>query len=663
MSKGFNANSRFLRWLGDLRISHKLGLGFGVPLMLAMIVGAVSIGRMADMNSQAKDMHRKALVSTGVAAQLMSGIKEMRLTEWVHIIKTKDGKADDAGDQLIKTKIAEVDKNLAEYKKGISDPADKTNYEHLEKAWKEYKGLQDAIASMGSLSDLQSSLDFMMGDSMEKFTTATKTLDDMIEWNIQHGKVLASKAQASYDIAKTTVIILLFAAVVASGIAAVAIVKSVGWSLRYVVEAMHGLGDKSISELERGVSALSHGDLTVDITSYDEPLTIRSKDEFGLLSNTFNEMQKKAANTVRAFGEAQESLRVIMGEVATSAETIASTSTELFSTATVVGESASSVSLAMRETAISAEQSAKACQDMVALSQTQQDAVAAAGDNMGIAATAAAAVGQSAEQVSRTAQESAATATKGSAAVSESLGSMGKIQQQVHESSDMIRKLGQTSREIGAIIATIEQIAEQTNLLALNAAIEAARAGEAGRGFAVVADEVRKLSERAGTATSDIANLIGNIQTEVERVVVSMDRCTSEVENGARLSNAASDALTQIQSGAVAVSTEVASVMAASTKMARGLGDVEAKMEIIRDLSAQSDRSISDLSSMSEEVAATSDTVANTVVDQTKAIQRVDSSAGELKEMAAKLQDLVRQFKLSADDEAGQESHHYQVAA
>ena len=249
-------------------------------------------------------------------------------------------------------------------------------------------------------------------------------------------------------------------------------------------------------------------------------------------------MQKRTANTVRIFGEAQESLRLIMGEVATSAEGgggITTTSNELFSTATVVGESASTVSLAMRETAVAAEQSAHACQEMVALSQKQQDAVVAANEDMAAAAGAAQAVGQSAEQVSRTANESAATATKGSAAVSESLGTMVKIQNQVQESSDMVRRLGQTSREIGAIIATIEQIAEQTNLLALNAAIEAARAGDAGRGFAVVADEVRKLSERGGTATSDIAALIGNIQTEVERVVVSMDRCTAEVENGARL--------------------------------------------------------------------------------------------------------------------------------
>ena len=97
--------------------------------------------------------------------------------------------------------------------------------------------------------------------------------------------------------------------------------------------------------------------------------------------------------------------------------------------------------------------------------------------------------------------------------------------------------------------------------------------------------------------------------------------------------------------------------------MTRGIADVQSKMEIIRDLSAQNDRSVSDLSSMSEEVAATSDTVASTIVDQTKkAIQRVDGSAGELKDMASKLQDLVRQFKLHADQETT-EGEAYKEAA
>jgi methyl-accepting chemotaxis protein len=141
-----------------------------------------------------------------------------------------------------------------------------------------------------------------------------------------------------------------------------------------------------------------------------------------------------------------------------------------------------------------------------------------------------------------------------------------------------------------------------------------------------------------------------------------MNRCTSEVETGARLSTAASEALTKIQSGARAVSEEVASVKTAAQQMTDGLEDVFTRMQTLKELSAQNDASVSDLSSMSEEAAATSDTVAYTVADQTKGIQRVDASAGELKEMSGKLQDLVRQFKLEIS--AGSEHEtEYAVAA
>jgi methyl-accepting chemotaxis protein len=648
-------------WLKDLRISLKLGLGFALPLALAIVVGVVSMARMSDMNRQAKEMHEGALVNTGVAAKLVGEIKEFRLQEWVQIVKSKDATAVQ-DPNASKAKMAEIDANLAQYKKGIRDKEDQANFDSLSKAWANYKQLDDAIASLASMNDLQSSLDFMMGDSYQKFQAATSTLDKMIDWNIKQGEKMASRAQASYDTAKQSVFALLFAAFVASSIAAWLIVRTMARSLRQVVDRMNELSDRTIAELERGVSALAHGDLTAEIKIHKSTLDIRSKDEFGLLAKTFNAMQDRAANTVQAFGDACESLRSIIGSVAASAETIASNSNELFSTANFVGESAQSVSQAMRETALAAEQSARACQDMVTLSRKQQDAVAAANDNMAVAAEAATKVGESAEQVSRTAKEAEATATKGSAAVSESLGSMGKIQDQVLESSEMIQALGRKSHEIGAIIATIEQIAEQTNLLALNAAIEAARAGEAGRGFAVVADEVRKLSERAAAATSDIASLIGTIQTEVEKAVVAMNRCTSEVETGARLSTAASEALTKIQSGARAVSEEVASVKTAAQQMTDGLEDVFTRMQTLKELSAQNDASVSDLSSMSEEAAATSDTVAYTVADQTKGIQRVDASAGELKEMSGKLQDLVRQFKLEIS--AGSEHEtEYAVAA
>jgi methyl-accepting chemotaxis protein len=131
--------------------------------------------------------------------------------------------------------------------------------------------------------------------------------------------------------------------------------------------------------------------------------------------------------------------------------------------------------------------------------------------------------------MAQTARNAAKVAETGGASVEKAVASMKRIQQRVQVSSEAIQELGQRGGQIGEIVQTIEHIAEQTNLLALNAAIEAARAGEHGRGFAVVADEVRKLAERSADATREIAALIHAVQSDVEKAIHEMDASTRKL--------------------------------------------------------------------------------------------------------------------------------------
>ena len=137
-------------------------------------------------------------------------------------------------------------------------------------------------------------------------------------------------------------------------------------------------------------------------------------------------------------------------------------------------------------------------------------------------------------------------AKKGTQAVQDSIKGMNEIRNQIQETSKRIKRLGESSQEIGEIVELISDITEQTNVLALNAAIQAASAGDAGRGFTVVAEEVQRLAERSGEATKQIAAIVKTIQTDTQDAVAAMERSTQGVVEGARLSDSAGTALTEI---------------------------------------------------------------------------------------------------------------------
>ena len=196
-------------------------------------------------------------------------------------------------------------------------------------------------------------------------------------------------------------------------------------------------------------------------------------------------------------------------------------------------------------------------------------------------------VSNNAEASAEAARRALDAAEQGNRAVSDTLGGMQRIRASVQATAKKIKSLGDRSLEISEIINVINDITEQTNLLALNAAIEAARAGEAGRGFAVVADEVRKLAEHSRSATKDIAALIKAIQAETNEAVVVMEDGTREVEVGAGLADQAGKALEAISSVVRQSAELVQEISLASKQQVRGTEGVANAMQIISGITRQ----------------------------------------------------------------------------
>ena len=325
-----------------------------------------------------------------------------------------------------------------------------------------------------------------------------------------------------------------------------AIVEGVNQTLDNVIEP--------INEAAEVLSQMSTGDLTVRML------------------NNYNGDLAKLKNDINALGD---SLSQLINQVSETVQNTASAALEISSTAEGLAAS-------------SQEQSAQA------------DEVASAVEEMSRTVTENA---MAATRTAEVAQQNGAIASEGAKVVKQTVVKMRDIADVVRHSADNIQKLGDSSKQIGEIISVIDDIADQTNLLALNAAIEAARAGEQGRGFAVVADEVRKLAERTTEATKQIASMIKGIQGETEQAVVAMNQGTHEVQSGIEYADRAGESLNSILSSTQELLDMINQIAAASEEQSATSEQISKNVMSISKVTAESTQRVEDVARTSDELA------------------------------------------------------------
>ncbi len=334
-----------------------------------------------------------------------------------------------------------------------------------------------------------------------------------------------------------------------------------GTSASKIIRRMHRLLDAFHKQ--------AAGDLTREVH-------VKSKDEIADLTDTFNSTNRN--------------LHDMVSKIVTNSESLAASSSQLSATA----ESITSDALDQKE---------------------KTDHVARSMEELSVTFLE---VSRNTSSASTSANEANDLAIKGGEVVVKTVSGMNRIAASVKESSQTVEALGERSEQIGQIIAVINDIAGQTNLLALNAAIEAARAGEQGRGFAVVADEVRKLAERTTSATNEIGEMIKGIQDDTGKAVESMHSGTKEVEEGVKLSSEAGDALEKIVSS------------------------VQNVTDMIQQISA----AVEEQSSASDEIITSICDVATITNKNTDNAQASSESILQLNSMASELHNMVSTFKL-----------------
>jgi methyl-accepting chemotaxis protein len=389
--------------------------------------------------------------------------------------------------------------------------------------------------------------------------------------------------------------------------------------LEVVVERLGMLRDLCVTGLNAGLGALAQGDLTVTAEPRTPPIEDPADDEVGDVARAFNEIRAKTVESLRAYTESRTRLAALIGDVAASAGTVSAASQQMATTSEEAGRAVVEIATAVGEVAQGAERQVRAVEQ--ARRATEE------------VATAGALSAGHARETTAAAQVARQVAEEGAGAVALATEAMGAVREGAQDAGRAIRDLGAKSERIGGIVATITGIAEQTNLLALNAAIEAARAGEHGRGFAVVADEVRKLAEESRAAAASISALVAEIQDGTAHAVAVVEDGARRTEDGAATVEQAREAFLTLGASVQDMNGRVDQIAAAIEQIAASSSQVQGDMTEVAAVAEQS-------SASSEQVSAsTQQTSAST--------QQIAASAQELARTAEHLERLVGQFSLA----------------
>jgi len=410
----------------------------------------------------------------------------------------------------------------------------------------------------------------------------------------------------------------------------------------------------SLHEMANIAEEISNGDLTMEVQPKSD------RDDLG---NAFKKMVKSLRETVSNVSANAAELNQSAAELSEASLQARSATDQITSSMQQMASSSQDQTSAVATTSNSVEQMAKAIDGVARGSQEQSQSVSKATEITDQINTAIRQVAQNANAVATDSASAAAAAKNGSLTVDVTLAGMKNIKTKVDAAAAKIEEMGKRSQEIGAIVETIEDIASQTNLLALNAAIEAARAGEHGKGFAVVADEVRKLAERSSLATKEIGSLIKGIQQTVSDAVQAMAESSSEVENGVSSANLAGKALFEILDATTAVNKQAALASEATARMEHASQQlviaVDAVSEIVEQNTAATEemaatstevaQAIEHIASASEKNSAEVEMVSASTEEMSAQIAEVTDAAASLSGMAKALDQIVAGFKLRSE--------------
>ncbi len=485
-----------------------------------------------------------------------------------------------------------------------------------------------------------------------------------------------NEADAARTLATFNIIAFIAVAIVVGLFMAIILMRGITGPVNKIKSAMQKIALGDVTEIvniksndEIGQMAQSYSDMQAYLQGIagvaermadgDLSMNVAPKSERDALGNSFSRMLISLSHLVGQIRDSVNLLASASQQLNAASQEAGQASSQIAKSSAQVAEGAGDQAVSLTQATQGMQHLARAIDQIAAGSQEQAKSVEKNAHIVSKISSAITDATANANEADKGARLAAEYARKGTKIAEDTVIGMERIKKTMSKVSEKVNELGNRSKEIGKIVAAIDDIADQTNLLALNAAIEAARAGEQGRGFAVVADEVRKLAERASASTKDIADLIAHIQHDVNDTVEAMNSGTAEVEKGCMLANDAGKELVEIQQQADAVGKQVNKIAAAtleltalSSEMVKITDSISsivdensASTEEMAASSKQVEQSVEGVAGVAEENSAVSQEVSASSEQISAQVQQVVASAQSLSSMAVELEKAVAVFK------------------
>ncbi|MBI4803765.1 MAG: methyl-accepting chemotaxis protein [Desulfovibrio sp.] len=551
-----------------MKLSTKLYGGFGVIVFLVAGIGFYAVQQMAAIHAETSLLAEDWLPSIVRLGQVNDAMQTYRRYELLLVVSSEE-KQMRRYEELMRDTLSALDKSLSEYDKLITaDQVEERNeFDKLKSLWKGYIAESAKIQKMAWMNRDKAG-ELAAGESAKFIQETITELNKLISINTKGGERSASMAQEAFSSGKLKLLL------------ALALAVSAGLTLAFFTSrnVLGQLGEDP-GYLQSVATEIAAGNLDVrfkPVSGTGGVYAVLIK-MVTTLKEKIAEADAKSTDAAKQAKAAEEATQVAE-EAKKQAEQAKADG--MLQAAAKLEDVAAIISSASEQLAAQVEQSSRGAEE-------QSGRVGETATSMEEMNATVLEVARNASQAAETSEQAKSKAQEGSAVVGEVVREIGQVERQALELKTDMATLGAQADSIGRIMNVISDIADQTNLLALNAAIEAARAGEAGRGFAVVADEVRKLAEKTMSATKEVGIAISDIQDGTRKNVANVERTVDQIEKATGLAGKSGEALTSIV-GLVDLSTDqVRSIATASEQQSAASEEINRAIEDISRISSE----------------------------------------------------------------------------